>query len=267
MYGIFFFLLKQLLHQIMKINEKNLSSFASGTTPAPEKQGYLMKRGESNKALQKRWLVLKGNLLFYYEKQTDREPIGVIILHDCTVRPVESEEAYMFEIAFRGSESQAYAFGASTQQEMESWIRVLMLCTYEHTKTLLKELQHQLDELNALKSGSIAGSSSSVQQHHRGHLPSEGNSCSLLKKSSASSAESETVSHSIDISSPVDTEALDALHLSMPRKSDDSPRNFLEMHHDFGENIRLKQKIVLIRFCENSFLKFSPLVKSISVNV
>ena len=62
----------------MKINEKNLCHFAC--QEPYDKCGFLNKRGEVNKAWQKRWFVLKGKLLFYFEKRTDKEPIGMIIL-------------------------------------------------------------------------------------------------------------------------------------------------------------------------------------------
>jgi sesquipedalian len=60
----------------MKINEKNLCSYAS--SKPFDMEGYLSKRGEVNKSFQRRWFVLKGNLLFYFEKKTDKEPIGMI---------------------------------------------------------------------------------------------------------------------------------------------------------------------------------------------
>lgn len=68
----------------MKINEKNLAAFATSSGPV-DKEGWLIKRGEVNKAFQKRWFVLKGNLLFYFEKKGDKEPTGAIILEGCTV--------------------------------------------------------------------------------------------------------------------------------------------------------------------------------------
>lgn len=63
---------------MMKINEKNLCHFAC--QEPYDKCSFLNKRGEVNKAWQKRWFVLKGNLLFYFERKTDKEPIGMIIL-------------------------------------------------------------------------------------------------------------------------------------------------------------------------------------------
>lgn len=69
----------------MKINEKNLCAFAVSTTYVADKEVYLMKKGEVNKGFQKRWFVLKGNLLFYFEKRQDKEPLGAIILEGCTI--------------------------------------------------------------------------------------------------------------------------------------------------------------------------------------
>jgi len=68
----------------MKINEKNLAAFASSSTPI-DREGFLLKRGETNKGYQKRWFVLKGNLLFYFERKSDKDPVGVIIMEGCTI--------------------------------------------------------------------------------------------------------------------------------------------------------------------------------------
>lgn len=67
----------------MKINEKNLCMFA--TSPPVDLEGWLSKRGEVNKNYQRRYFVLKGNLLFYFEKKGEKEPLGVIILEGCTI--------------------------------------------------------------------------------------------------------------------------------------------------------------------------------------
>lgn len=68
----------------MKINDKSLAAFATSPTPV-DRDGWLQKRGEVNKAYQRRWFVLKGNLLFYFEKVGDKEPLGVIVLEGCTI--------------------------------------------------------------------------------------------------------------------------------------------------------------------------------------
>ena len=46
-----------------------------------------------------RWCKLRGNLLFYSERQGDREPLGVIILEGCTVELAEEEtDVYAFKV-------------------------------------------------------------------------------------------------------------------------------------------------------------------------
>ena len=60
----------------MKLNEKDLIRFASSSSPI-DKEGFLYKKGAAvGASYQKRWFILKGNLLFYYEKRDDKEPIG-----------------------------------------------------------------------------------------------------------------------------------------------------------------------------------------------
>lgn len=37
-----------------------------------------------SKTFQRRWFILKGNLLFYFEKKGEKDPLGLIILEGCT---------------------------------------------------------------------------------------------------------------------------------------------------------------------------------------
>ncbi|ELU15813.1 hypothetical protein CAPTEDRAFT_183315 [Capitella teleta] len=139
----------------MKINEKHLVSFATGNSPA-DKEGFLSKRGEVNKSFQKRWFALKGNLLFYFEKRGDRDPIGVIILEGCTVELAENTEAYTFELVFQGAGSRTYVLAAETQEEMENWMKAIACGGYDYMKLMVMELQKQLDEINAARRLSAA---------------------------------------------------------------------------------------------------------------
>lgn len=132
----------------MKINERHLVTFANGSATV-DRQGYLNKRGELNKSFQRRWFVLKGNLLFYFDKKGDQEPIGVIILEGCSVELVENTDKYSFELAFLGSGARTYVLAADSQEEMEEWMQVLACAGYEYMKCAVEELQRQMDELNA----------------------------------------------------------------------------------------------------------------------
>uniref|UniRef100_A0A1B0CDC4 Putative pleckstrin similarity domain protein n=1 Tax=Lutzomyia longipalpis TaxID=7200 RepID=A0A1B0CDC4_LUTLO len=142
----------------MKINEKNLSMFA--TTPPSDLEGYLNKRGEVNKSWQRRWFVLKGNLLFYFEKKGDKEPIGVIVLEGCTIELAEDGENYCFQIVFHGTNNRTYYLCAENQEVMEKWMKALTCAGYEYMKLMVAELQRQLGELDEKNAESETQSSS-----------------------------------------------------------------------------------------------------------
>uniref|UniRef100_A0A8D8ZTK8 Sesquipedalian-1 n=1 Tax=Cacopsylla melanoneura TaxID=428564 RepID=A0A8D8ZTK8_9HEMI len=159
----------------MKINDKNLCSFATSMTPV-DKEGYLTKRGDINKAFQKRWFVLKGNLLFYFEKRHDKEPVGVIILEGCTIELADNtEDAFSFKIMFHGPGNRSYILGAENQESMEQWMKSLACASYDYMKLMVAELQRQLDELD----GTIVSDSPQVpprrqnpfNRHHVGQQP------------------------------------------------------------------------------------------------
>nr|KAG5692484.1 hypothetical protein BaRGS_005030 [Batillaria attramentaria] len=131
------------------VNAKGLVRFASSGGP-PEKEGFLLKRGDLNKGFQRRWFVLKGNMLFYYEKRGDREPAGVVILEGCTIELAECEDVdnYAFQISFPGSSSRTYILSADSQEELENWMKALSCAPYDYVKLIVAELQNQLEEVS-----------------------------------------------------------------------------------------------------------------------
>ncbi|XP_066988038.1 sesquipedalian-1-like [Macrobrachium rosenbergii] len=130
----------------MKINEKNLCAYSISQTQI-DKEGYLLKKGEVNKSFQRRWFVLKGNLLFYFEKKGDREPIGVIILEGCTIELAECEDQFTFKLLFYGGGGRTYVLAADSQESLELWMKALSRASHDYLKLMVAELQKQLDEL------------------------------------------------------------------------------------------------------------------------
>ncbi|KAG8181376.1 hypothetical protein JTE90_008844 [Oedothorax gibbosus] len=156
----------------MKINEKNLINFASSKS-CIDREGWLGKRGEVNKNFQKRWFVLKGNLLFYFEKRDDKEPVGLIILEGCTVELAENEETYAFKLVFHGAGNRTYILCANSQDHMEQWMKALASASYDYVKLMVGELQRQLDEITELeKQASLAMPRHLVENSTNAKLPS-----------------------------------------------------------------------------------------------
>lgn len=131
----------------MRLNEKNVASFAVCSSPV-DKEGYLQKKGDLNRDFQRRWFVLKGNLLFYFLKKQDKEPQGVIILEACSVQ-VSIHGRYCFEISFDGAGTRLYILGADNDEQMQLWMKAISHASYEYLKSIVDELQRRVNVLSS----------------------------------------------------------------------------------------------------------------------
>ncbi len=129
----------------MKINEKFLAAYANSAVGI-EKEGYLSKKGNVNRGYQRRWFVLKGNLLFYFEKQADKQPIGVIVLEDCNVDVCDSDR-FSFTISFFGDNTRVYVLCAFNEEQMISWMKKITIAPYNYTHMVMTELEKKLARL------------------------------------------------------------------------------------------------------------------------
>ncbi|XP_061564642.1 sesquipedalian-1-like [Cololabis saira] len=136
----------------MKIDEKVLTYFESCNSPV-DKEGYLSKKGEIKTSYQKRWFVLKGNLLFYKDRQTDRDLVGVIVVEGCTVQLCESEEQFAFSLVWSEPGLRTYKFAAEDQASQESWIKALLSANHSYLALLLVDMEKKYrDTLRAYSS-------------------------------------------------------------------------------------------------------------------
>lgn len=161
----------------MKINERNVVSFAASDSPV-DKEGYLSRKSDV-KGYQKRWFVLKGNMLFYYERKQDREPSGLLVLEGCGVQASPTEK-HGFEVCFDGggtsgatggvSGPKSYVMIADDDEEMQSWMRAISHASYDFLKTIVSELQRQVDELtsHSQKNGGGGGGGKKMASEKKG---------------------------------------------------------------------------------------------------
>lgn len=106
----------------------------------PEKEGYLLKKGGRHASYHRRWFMLCGNLLLYWERQGDPQPLGLILLEGSTVTLRNSKLEYAFSLC---SVSRVYKMAAENQRELELWVRALLSANLGYTKALLGELRSQ----------------------------------------------------------------------------------------------------------------------------
>ncbi|KAG7238941.1 hypothetical protein INR49_030488 [Caranx melampygus] len=129
----------------MKLHEKILTHYLSCTSPV-DKEGYLYKKKERNATYQRRWFVLKANLLFYQERPADRHLLGVIVLEGCAVRRSESDGRFAFSLVFEGPGLKTYRFAAVDRQTQESWVKALLSASHCYLSLLVRDLGRQYEE-------------------------------------------------------------------------------------------------------------------------
>ncbi|XP_060926811.1 sesquipedalian-1 [Limanda limanda] len=181
----------------MKLNERSVAHYATCDSP-PDKTGFLFKKGERNTAYHRRWCILKGNMLFYFEERDSREPIGVIVLEGCTVELCESAEEFAFAIKFDCAKARVYKMASDSQVAMESWVKALSRASFDYMRLVVKELERQLEEIQEAAGGSCVGGAvgglqgrsklsrrSHVSRSKSGASSSSSSSSSLSSSSSA----------------------------------------------------------------------------------
>jgi len=133
----------------MKLNDRHLAYYAKNYLVDPDKDGWLLKKGELNTSYQKRWCVLKDNLFFYFEKKlsykSEQEAIGVIVLENSCVQLAECRDSqFTFSIQFPGEGTRTYKFSAESEHSCNEWIRALTVCTYRYWNVLSEDLERKL---------------------------------------------------------------------------------------------------------------------------
>ncbi|KAM8865475.1 sesquipedalian-1-like isoform 1-T3 [Synchiropus picturatus] len=171
----------------MKLNERSVAHYATCDSP-PDKTGFLFKKGERNTAYHRRWFVLKGNMLFYFEERDSREPIGVIVLEGCTVELCESAEEFAFAIKFDCAKARVFKMAAESQAAMESWVKALSRASFDYMRLVVKELERQLEEIQQATGSALTGRAKISKK-------------SLKSKSGASSSASSSTSSSSSLTS------------------------------------------------------------------
>lgn len=127
----------------MKLNERSLAFYATCDAPV-DNAGFLHKRGGRGAGSHRRWFVLRGNMLFYFETEGSREPLGVILLEGCTVELVDAREEFAFAVRFAGGRSRPYVLAADSQEALEGWVKALSRASFHYLRLVVHELEQQL---------------------------------------------------------------------------------------------------------------------------
>ncbi|CAH8597879.1 unnamed protein product, partial [Heterobilharzia americana] len=130
-------------------NPKTVTNFL--TYEKEEKVGFLWKkRSEQKKSYKKRYFILCGNILAYFDKKLDKEPLGIIFL-DCHI--VEMLDDLKMAIRFRGPGEicRSYILKGETAEEIEDWMRAISRCSIEYITLTLEDLEDHYKALTTVK--------------------------------------------------------------------------------------------------------------------
>merc|ERR1711865_141578 len=92
---------------------------------AGEKEGYLKKQSDFFKSWNQRYCILKGNTIYYFKTDTDKQLKGIISLEHCrTVKGAEDKtnKPWSLEVAVPG---QTFFLLADNEAEKNDWIRAI----------------------------------------------------------------------------------------------------------------------------------------------
>ncbi|XP_007572865.1 sesquipedalian-1-like [Poecilia formosa] len=226
----------------MKIDEKVVNYFESCNSPV-DKEGYLSKKGEIKTSYQKRWFVLKGNLLFYKERPGDRDVVGVIVLEGCTVQLCESEEQFAFSLVWSEPGLRTYKFSAEDQASQESWIKALLSASHSYLALLVTDMEKQYRDALQLHPSQLHRPFTMPNFHTSGPNSVEaGVSNQMLQPSNISAARAFSKKSprlrpkKNSNLPPVSTPAL--LMLEYSGLSLEPQEDFSKMHEDFGKEVK-----------------------------
>lgn len=203
---------------------------------------------------------MKGNLLFYKEKPSDRDVIGVIVLEGCTVQLCESDEQFAFSLVWSEPGLRTYKFSAEDQRSLESWIKALLTANHNYLALLLKDMERKyretrgmlsMDKANTFIMPKFPTSEASLRPHPSSAQPSVSASVPgagpgvvpgpILQPTAAISAKS-TPKRSPKIKPKKTTNAANvhtpAMFYDWTGVPSDSLDEFIKMHEEFGKEVK-----------------------------
>lgn len=132
------------------------------------KSGFLEKKRKKDsvllKSYQKRYCVLKDNILYYYEKQTDKRQLGAFVLKDYEVRTSPnlskepSKKDLNFDLLCPGKRT--YQFIASTKEDLLEWKSAIEKAAVNMiTSSMIdpeeESIYEEFDDLVVMKSSNV----------------------------------------------------------------------------------------------------------------
>ncbi|KAL3657391.1 hypothetical protein V7S43_017710 [Phytophthora oleae] len=100
------------------------SSMANGSSSFLRKAGHLYKKTGLGRSWRPRFFSLEGTVLYYYKREGDSVPKGIVVLTGCHIRATKDKKLYSFRISHPKT-SKVYDLAATLPSRTEDWILAL----------------------------------------------------------------------------------------------------------------------------------------------
>uniref|UniRef100_K3WTQ1 START domain-containing protein n=1 Tax=Globisporangium ultimum (strain ATCC 200006 / CBS 805.95 / DAOM BR144) TaxID=431595 RepID=K3WTQ1_GLOUD len=119
------------------------------------KSGHLYKRSGVVRSWKPRFFSLEGTVLYYFKREGDAQPKGIVVLTGCHVTRTHDKKFYSFRIAHPHT-SKVYDLAATLQSRTQDWIDAL-----EHAAQLMIPSSSSAPSMTSLARSTSASSISS----------------------------------------------------------------------------------------------------------
>lgn len=101
-------------------------SVTSSTVPQQplRKAGHLYKKTGLGRSWKPRYFSLEGNVLYYYKREGDSIPKGIVVMTGCIVKLTKDKKYYSFRISHPKT-STVFDLAATLQSRTEDWMEIL----------------------------------------------------------------------------------------------------------------------------------------------
>ncbi|CAI4229643.1 unnamed protein product [Auanema sp. JU1783] len=94
--------------------------------------------------------VLKDNLLFVYNKETDEKPFQILIIEDCFIELCDENRIgkdFTFEIKFKTT-GRSFVFAAENFKGLEKWVSMLTISPVDYINLSKQSFSEQISLQN-----------------------------------------------------------------------------------------------------------------------
>lgn len=132
----------------LETTSSSSTSSASAHYHPPRKSGHLYKKTGLARSWKSRYFSLEGSVLYYFKREGDTVPKGIVVLTGCKIMATRDKKYYSFRISHPKT-SKVYDLAATLHGRMEDWMEALRNAA--HAQQLQQQTRSHSDSIAILE--------------------------------------------------------------------------------------------------------------------